>query len=84
VHLDQINWFTNISGMVVAAAAARGRAAPPALAFQHIPLVQHKAWVESNGAIVGQYHEGVCSPDIDTGLLAAYIQSGDVKAVTVG
>ena len=84
MHLDQINWFTNISGMVVAAAAARGRAAPPALAFQHIPLVQHKAWVESNGAIVGQYHEGVCSPDIDTGLLAAYIQSGDVKAVTVG
>lgn len=84
VHLDQIAYFANASAAVKAAAAAGAYPVPPALAYQHIPLPQHKTWVEANSPIVGQYHEGVCSPEIDTGLLAQYIQSGDVKAVTVG
>jgi hypothetical protein len=84
VHLDQIGFFNNASESVKAAAKAGGYPTPPALAFQHIPLVQHSTWVAGNNPIVGQYHEGVCSPAIDTGLLAQYIQSGDVKAVTVG
>jgi hypothetical protein len=84
VHLDQINWFANLSASVKAAAAAGGYAPPPALAFQHIPLPQHASWVAGGGAIVGQFHEAVCAPAVDTGLLAAYIESGDVKAVTVG
>ena len=84
VHLDQINFFANASAAVKAAAASGSYPPPPALAFQHIPLVQHKSWVDAKNPIVGQYHEGVCSPEIDTGLLAQYIQSGDVKAVTVG
>jgi hypothetical protein len=84
VHLDQIGFFANASASVKASAAAGSYQVPPALAFQHIPLPQHKTWVEANSPIVGQYHEAVCSPEIDTGLLAQYIQSGDVKAVTVG
>ncbi len=84
VHLDQIGFFANASAAVRAAAAAGAYPVPAALAFQHIPLPQHKSWVEANSPIVGQYHEGVCSPEIDTGLLAQFIQSGDVKAVTVG
>lgn len=84
VHLDQIGFFNNASNSVKAAAVQGGYPVPPALAFQHIPLLQHNTWVTDKNPIVGQYHEGVCNPEIDTGLLAMYIQSGDVKAVTVG
>jgi hypothetical protein len=84
VHLSQINWFANASQHVKAAAAAGGYPAPPALAFQHIPLPQHRSWVTAGNAIVGQCHETVCSPDVDSGLLVAYMEAGDVKAVTVG
>ena len=65
-HLSQLSWLANTSATIRAAAAAGGYAAPNALAYQHIPLVQHKEWVEGNNAIVGQYHEAVCSPDNDS------------------
>ena len=84
VHLNQINWFSNLSASIAASAAAAGVQPPPALAFQHIPLPQHASWVAGGGAIVGQFHEAVCAPAVDTGLFAEYVQSGDVKSVTVG
>lgn len=72
----------NQSAAIKAAAAAGGYATPPGLAFQHIPLPEHD--IVRQGPIVGQYHEAVCAPEINTGLFAAYAQAGDVKAVTVG
>lgn len=82
VHLDQIAYFMNQSAAIKAAAAAGGYAVPNALAYQHIPLPEHDA--ARSLPIIGQYHEAVCAPSINTGLFAAYLQSGDVKAVTVG
>ena len=84
VHLDQIEWFANESASIKATSAARGQPQPPALLWQHIPLPQHKTWQDGGSPIVGDHHEPVCSPNIDTGALAAYGAAGDVKAVTVG
>lgn len=78
-HLNQLSWLVNTSAAIKAAAAAGGYAAPPALAYQHIPLVQHKEWVASNGAIVGQFHEAVCSPDNDSGEFMQLLEVGDIK-----
>ena len=50
----------------------------------HAPLPQHAAWVAGNHPIVGQFHEAVCAPAVDTGLLAQMMEAGDVKALTVG
>ena len=85
VHLDQISYLLCQCQPGRQGRGCRRRlpSAPKPGLSAHSPS-QHKTWVEGNNPIVGQYHEGVCSPEIDTGLLAQYIQSGDVKAVTVG
>lgn len=83
-HQDQLAWLANASAAVKAAAAAGGYPAPAALAYQHIPTPQHRAWVGAGGAIVGQFHEAVCSPDVDSGELLTLMEAGDVKALTVG
>lgn len=84
VHADQIAWFTAVSANLTAAAKAQGRPQAPALAYQHIPLPQHQTIITDKLPIVGQYHETVCCPVIDTGLHAAFQAMGDVKALTVG
>lgn len=84
VHTDQIQWFSAVSANLTAAAAAAGRPQAPALAYQHIPLPQHQTIITDKLPIVGQYHETVCCPAIDTGLHAAFLAAGDVKALTVG
>ena len=84
VHEDQIAWFVNESSSRRAGEAARGRGQPPALAWQHIPLPQHKTLQDSGVGMVGEHHEPVCSPNVDSGMALAYGESGDVKAVTVG
>jgi hypothetical protein len=84
VHTDQIAWFSAVSANLTAAAAAQGRPQAPALAYQHIPLPQHQTIITDKLPIVGQYHETVCCPEIDTGLHAAFKAAGDVKALTVG
>ncbi len=84
VHTDQIAWYSAVSANLTAIAKAEGRPQAPALAYQHIPLPQHQAIISQKIPIVGQYHETVCCPEIDTGLHAAFKAAGDVKALTVG
>jgi hypothetical protein len=84
VHTDQIQWFSAVSANLSAAAKAQGRPQAPALAWQHIPLPQHQTIISHKIPIVGQYHETVCCPEIDTGLHDAFRAAGDVKALTVG
>lgn len=84
VHNDQVSWFLAQSAVFKQEALAAGRPQPPALAYQHIPLPEHQYVLSEQRPIVGQYHETVCCPAINTGLHAAFVEAGDVKAVTVG
>jgi len=73
-----------VSANLTAISKAQGRPQAPALAYQHIPLPQHQSIITDKLPIVGQYHETVCCPEQDTGLHAAFVAAGDVKALTVG
>ena len=57
----------------------------PSLAFLHIALPEYKyAAVYEKSPLIGIRREPVCAPEINTGLFAAMIQSGDVMGVFAG
>ena len=57
----------------------------PALAFFHIPLPEYNAaWKNKDIDPVGVRNEDECSPEINTGMFAAMLESGDVMGTFVG
>jgi hypothetical protein len=85
IHEDQIEWY--LSESAKRAAAADDGNAPPALAFWHIPLPEYTEAFASgvaSGASVGRLQESVCSGAVNSGMAAALLEGGDVKAVGVG
>ena len=57
----------------------------PALAFFHIPLPEYTAaWNNKLNPPIGVKNEDVCSPEINTGMFAAMLESGDVMGTFVG
>jgi hypothetical protein len=70
----QINWFRE------RAAEARGL---PGLAFFHIPLPEfHEVW--ARGGCLGEKHEDVCSPKVNSGLFSAMLETKAVCGVFCG
>ena len=57
----------------------------PALAFFHIPLPEYyAAWKNKRVKAIGTRHESECGPEINTGMFAAMVESGDVMGTFVG
>ena len=57
----------------------------PALAFFHIPLPEYNAaWNNKLYPPIGVKNEDECSPEINTGMFAAILESGDVMGTFVG
>jgi hypothetical protein len=57
----------------------------PALAFFHIPLPEYDlAWNDKKTLKFGKKRETVCCPEINTGMFAAMLESGDVMGTFVG
>lgn len=77
---DQVQWYFNESRKLTKSHAGKPF---PALAFFHIPLAEYnEAWEKGNA--VGRKEESVCSPEINSGLYTAFIESKDVMGVFVG
>ena len=80
VDFDQINWYREKS----AEFTKQNNDSPyPALAFFHIPFPEYNEVIESP-TTVGVYEEKVCSPDINSGLYLAMLESKDVMGTFVG
>lgn|SRR5690606_6869024 len=78
---DQVNWFREMS----ASFREIYRDTLPALAFFHIPLPEYKmAFDDIRNKRVGVRYENECPPDINTGMFAAMLESGDVMGTFVG
>ena len=79
IKYDQIAWYRAKSDEV----AKRNQRRLPSLAFFHIPLVEHETarWVCRE---LGEKHEGVCAPNVNSGLFAAFIEKKDVVGVFTG
>jgi hypothetical protein len=80
IHHDQISWYRQQSQ---AFTKANGGQPLPALAFFHIPVVEWNNIV-GRESTYGHAGEDPSPGKLNTGMLAAFIEMGDVKGVFVG
>ena len=79
---SQINWYREKSKEFTLANDGNPL---PALAFFHIPLPEYTdAWNNKVNPPMGVKNEDECSPDINTGMFSAMLESGDVMGTFVG
>ncbi|MDI6449897.1 metallophosphoesterase family protein [Anaerobaca lacustris] len=82
IRVDQVDWYRRTSKELT---AQRGGRPYPALAFFHIPLPEYEqALAAGNANLVGNRHEKVCCPEINSGFFAAMLECGDIKGTFVG
>lgn len=80
IKQDQIQWYRNESAKMT---KKNGGKPYPALAFFHIPLPEYnEIWGKSK--TVGVKQEDVCSPDINSGMYNAFLESKDVMGMFTG
>ena len=78
----QVSWYRRQSSLLT---QSNGGKPFPALAFFHIPLPEYTAaWNNKLNPPVGVKNENECSPEINTGMFAAMLESGDVMGTFVG
>jgi predicted phosphodiesterase len=80
ISFDQIGWYREQSRKLT---AKNGGNPLPALAFFHIPLPEYNE-ILGKPTTVGQYHEKVCSSQINSGLFTSMCECKDVMGVFVG
>ena len=80
IKSDQVEWYRNESKKLT---AKNGGKPYPALAFFHIPLIEYNE-VWGAKTTVGVKEESVCSPDINSGMYNAFLESKDVMGMFVG
>ena len=79
---SQIDWYINTGNKWK---KKNNGEALPALAYFHIPLPEYnQAWENDKIKPVGEKHESVCAPQLNTGMYAAMLLQGDVMATFVG
>lgn len=76
---DQIQWYRRTSKRF-SSEAGKGI---PALAFFHIPFPEYEL-VRNQENVLGNHSETVCSPSLNSGLFASFVEMGDVMGVFVG
>lgn len=80
--ISQVNWYLEQSNKFTNGNEGKPL---PALAFFHIPLPEYKnAWDNKKNPPLGVKNEDECSPDINTGMFAAMLESGDVMGTFAG
>lgn len=80
IHFDQIAWYRHVSEQFT---LKNGGHPIPALAFFHIPLPEYKQ-LAGDDKTYGTANEGVASPDINSGMMASFVEMGDVMGMFVG
>ncbi len=76
---DQIEWYRQQSQKYT---AANGGEPLPALGFFHIALPEYNYIADYER--FGEWHEKICSPDLNTGMFVAMKQMGDIMGTFIG
>ena len=76
---SQIQWYREQSE----ATRVKNNMIVPSLAFFHIPTPEYEV-VRHLDYILGNHSEKVCSPELNSGLIAAFIENQDVVGTFVG
>lgn len=80
IKQEQVNWYRNESAQYT---SLNGNNPLPALAFLHIPLKEY-AELKGSSTVIGHWNEDVSSPQLNTGLMAAMVESRDMMGVFAG
>lgn len=82
IRHSQISWYR---GHSVRFAETNGGEPLPALAFFHVPLREMAEGLKAEGSeLVGNQSEAPCPSRLNSGLLANFLEMGDVEAVVNG
>jgi len=82
INSDQVFWYEQQSKEYT---QQNGRIPIPSLAFFHIPVPEFRdAIIDKDARFYGTRKEHVCCPNINVGMLSAFLEKGDVMAVIVG
>ena len=79
IKFNQIEWYRNLSDETT----KRNRRVLPSLAFFHIPFIEFETarWTCPE---FGNKKEGVCAPNLNSGLFSSFVEKKDVIGVFVG
>ncbi len=80
IKFDQIQWYMEKSSEYT---KANNDQPLPSLAFFHIPLPEYRDIIYNKNTF-GVQEELICAPNINTGMYAAILVSGDVMGTFVG
>jgi hypothetical protein len=80
IRFNQVQWYRRQSEKFT---KANHNSPYPALAFFHIPIPEYKEII-GKPTTVGFVGETVCSPDVNSGLFASFIEKKDVMGVFTG
>ena len=82
IRHSQISWYRGHSERF---AAAAGGNPVPALAFFHVPLREMAEGLTAEGSeLIGNQCEAPCPSRLNSGLLAQFLEMGDVEAIVNG
>jgi len=79
IKYDQIEWYRKTSDKNT----RRNGKTLPSLAFFHIPLPEYET-DKKVSTILGHDNEKVCSPDLNSGLMGAFLDKRDVMGIFTG
>jgi hypothetical protein len=82
IRFEQVMWYYETSKKLE---AYYGRKIPSLMVF-HIPLAEYNAILKNahRTHMTGEYNERVCASEINSGMFAAALERGDVKAMFSG
>lgn len=82
IKTDQIEWYKKMSKKY---SKKNNNQPVPALAFFHIPTPEFKAATRLKPQdLKGHFKEEICSPQLNSGLVCAMKEQGDVRGIFVG
>ena len=82
IKQDQIDWYRKESSRYT---QKNNNKPYLALSFFHIPTPEYKmATLVKRAEVKGNFTEGICSPEMNSGLFTAMREQGDVKGIFVG
>lgn len=83
IRANQLLWYQLLAAKL-RGSAPEASTPTPALAYIHIPIPEYESVLKDPSKVLGEKHEAVLSPSINSGFFTALLQAGDVKATFAG
>lgn len=83
IRASQVLWYQLLAAKLLGS-APEASTPTPALAYFHIPIPEYESVLKDESKVLGDKHEAVLSPLINSGFFTALLQAGDVRGTFAG